>query len=221
MLIKDKNYLIFFYDIIILEVDLWKRNVLVRKHVSVDAKKVKNVLAKKRNVHVRTNNMRDKIIWILITIFVLVVVGVILMFTYKTKELESIKVMHFSYSSGYSAYSYTRYEIQKKDDGYYLDIKPYGVPEEEIQTVKVEKRTIKKILKVLNEYKVIKWDGFNKSNKYVLDGDSFPFNLITEDGINISASGYMRWPENYKEVRSELYEILNPLYEYKENRVYE
>ena len=166
--------------------------------------------------------MKDKIIWIIIAIFVLIGLGVILVFTArKTKVwgVESLKSMHFSYSNGYSAYAYTRYDLEKKEDGYYLDIKPYGVPEDDVQTVKVDDKTVKKAIEILNKYNVSKWNGFHKSDKYVLDGDSFSFSLYTEDGKDISASGYMEWPDNYSDVRQELYDLFNPLY--TGNRVYE
>lgn len=168
--------------------------------------------------------MKDKILWIIIALITLIVLGVILVFTAKkttVSSIESLKSMHLSYSNGYSAYAYTRYDLEKKDDGYYLDIKPYGVPEDDVQTVKVDKKTVKKVMDIINKYNVSKWDGFHKSDKYVLDGDSFSFSLYTEDGKNISASGYMEWPENYRNVRDEIHDILDPLYNYKDDRVYE
>lgn len=165
--------------------------------------------------------MKDKIIWILITIFVLIGLGVILVLTSRSKEISSIKSMHLSYSSGWSAYAYTRYDLEKKDNGYYVQIKPYGVPDDEVQEVRLTDKQIKDIEAILTKYKVSKWDGFNKSDKGVLDGDSFSFYLHTEDGVDVSASGYMRWPDNYREVRNELHDIFDALYKYKDDdRVY-
>lgn len=165
--------------------------------------------------------MKNKVLWIIITIFVLIGMGVILLFGTKKKEITSIKSMHLSYSNGWSAYSYTRYDLEKKDDGYYVEIKPYGYSDDEMQEVKLSKKDINKIIEVLNKYNVVKWDGFHKSDQGVLDGDSFSFSLHTEDDIDVSASGYMRWPDNYRNVRDELGEIFNPLYEYKDDNVYE
>lgn len=165
--------------------------------------------------------MKDKVIWILITIFVLLGLGVILVFTSRTKEITSIRSMHLSYSSGWSAYAYTRYDLEKKDDGYYVQIKPYGIPDDEAQEVKLTDKQIKEIETILTNYKVNKWNGFNKSDRYVMDGDSFSFYLHTEDGVDVSASGYMMWPKNYREVRNALYDIFDPLYDYKyDDRVY-
>lgn len=165
--------------------------------------------------------MKNKVLWIIITIFVLIGMGVILLFGTKKKEITSIKSMHLSYSNGWSAYSYTRYDLEKRDDGYYVEIKPYGYSDDEMQEVKLSKKDINKIIEVLNKYNVVKWNGFHKSDQGVLDGDSFSFSLHTEDDIDVSASGYMRWPDNYRNVRDELGEIFNPLYEYKDDNVYE
>jgi len=77
-----------------------------------------------------------------------------------------------------------------------------------------------KIIQTLNDNKVVKWNNFRESDKYVLDGDSFSFSLTTEEGINISASGYMRWPDNYGNVKSTLVEIFDAYYKY-DVKVYE
>jgi hypothetical protein len=71
------------------------------------------------------------------------------------------------------------------------------------------------IEKKLNEYHVSRWNGFNKNNKYVLDGDSFSFTLKYNEKDEVSAHGYMMWPNNYSEVKGYL---INTFGEYtKEN----
>ena len=164
--------------------------------------------------------MKDKILWIVIALVTLVTLGVILMFNAKPKEIESFKSMHLGYSNGWSIYANINYEVLNKDDGYYVTIKPYGVPDDEKQTVKLTDEQVKELLEILNKYEVRKWNGFHKTDRNVLDGDSFSFSLYTEDD-EISASGYMRWPKNYSEVRSALYDLFNPLYQYKDDKVYE
>ena len=175
---------------------------------------------KVKNVHV-VNNMGKKVAWIIIGILSVLVIGAIFVFGLnKPKKIESIKTLYFTYTSGYMMNAYTRYELEKREDGYYVKIKPNGIPEEEIQEAKVSDDDISKIVQTLNEYKVIKWNNFHESDKYVLDGDSFSFSLITEEGIDISASGYMRWPKNYNEVKSTLVEIFDAYYKY-DIKVYE
>lgn len=161
--------------------------------------------------------MKKKILWVLVIISTIIVLGVIIMFIFKKpKKIESITRLHFSYSNGYMANAYTTYDIELKDNKYYVVIKPYLIPEEQTFEVEIDKKTIKEIINILNKYEVSEWDGFSKSDKNVLDGDSFSFWVYLEDGTDIHASGYMMWPKNYGEVRSELDRILGPLYPAKQ-----
>ena len=56
----------------------------------------------------------------------------------------------------------------------------------------------------MTKYNVNKWDGFNKSDKNVLDGNSFSFSYSNTDNKSIEAHGYMKWPNNYREFRDEI-----------------
>ena len=164
--------------------------------------------------------MKEKILWIIIAILSIIVIGAIFMFGNKKFKIESIKSLHFSYSNGYMMYAYTTYDISLEDDTYNVAIKPYGISDEEAQKVKIDKKTINKLIDILNENDVSKWNNFHETDKYVLDGDSFSFSLTANDDIDISASGYMRWPKNYGIVESTLVEILDAYYKY-DSRVYE
>lgn len=54
-----------------------------------------------------------------------------------------------------------------------------------------------KINKVLSDNKIINWNGWHKTNSFVLDGGGFSFQLITQDDQIIAASGINITPENY------------------------
>ena len=43
-----------------------------------------------------------------------------------------------------------------------------------------------------------------KYDKDVLDGSSFNLYVKTDNDLSVEASGYMKWPKNYREVRGEL-----------------
>ena len=83
---------------------------------------------------------------------------------------------------------------------------------EDKQEVELDKKTMNKIIDILNKYDVVNWDGFNETDNNVLDGNSFHMNLTIQDNKNISASGYMMYPDNYKYVKKELDEILGGFY---------
>ena len=68
-----------------------------------------------------------------------------------------------------------------------------------------------KIIDLFNKYEVIKWDGFSGNDKGVLDGDSFSMHFTYNIEKHVSASGYMMWPNNYREVEEGLDKIFNSL----------
>ena len=134
---------------------------------------------------------------------------------YKGKDIEAeeLKYIRFSYSNGGSiANSEEIYFIEKKDDKYIASIKKQGKILDEKIDVEVDMNTIYSIVDTLNEYNVSSWDNFHESQRDVLDGESFSFELITEKD-RIGASGYMSWPENYSKVKDKLADIFHSLYE--------
>ena len=54
------------------------------------------------------------------------------------------------------------------------------------------------ILTKLNEFKIAKWDGFQKSNKYMLDGYMFLFEASVNSGSRIRAEGSNAYPKHYR-----------------------
>lgn len=61
-----------------------------------------------------------------------------------------------------------------------------------------------KVMEIISKYDVFSWDGFDKDNRWVLDGEDFIFNLALSDGTEVYATGSNKFPENYREVFSEL-----------------
>lgn len=143
---------------------------------------------------------------VLIGIILLLVLGVlfILVHNKKVKEkIESISSFSFFYTNGYAINSDIRYEIDCKKECIAI-IKQYGKDEDEKVEAKIDDETLNKIVEVLNRFDVLKWDRFSKSDKNVLDGDSFSMHFTYNDGKRVSANGYMVWPANYRNVRDEL-----------------
>ncbi len=161
-------------------------------------------------------------LWLTILILIIIGIGIGIIIKVEIKnpiKIESIKSLHFKYSNGNSVNSSTSYDIRLKKDKYYVSIKPYLIPDHETFEGEINKKYINEIIKVLNKYEVNKWDGFNKVAEKILDGESFSFSLSTEDGLNINASGYMKWPKNYSKVKTELDKIIGELYPYKQNNI--
>lgn len=55
------------------------------------------------------------------------------------------------------------------------------------------------------------WNGFNKTNINVLDGDGFSLNIIFADGEHLTASGSNCAPEGYRNFKAQLDNVFAPL----------
>ena len=158
--------------------------------------------------------MKKKVLFIILIILLAIVIGVIVMFGIKKpKKIETIKYLNFGYSTGTMMNAYVSYNIEYKENEYKVSIKPNMVSDEDKKIIIMTKKDVKRIIDILNKYTVYKWDGFRKSDHNVLDGDSFNLTVRYNDDKSISASGYMMWPKNYREVQGELDSIFMKYYE--------
>lgn len=158
--------------------------------------------------------MKTKYIVLIISgvlLLLLILLILVLLLLPKDKKIENITHLRFSYTTGYHMNASVLYEIDSIDDKYILKVKPTDIPEEETKEYILSKEKVLEIENKLNEYHVSRWNNFHKNNQYVLDGDSFSINIKSND-LEISASGYMMWPNNYREVRSYLDTQLGSLY---------
>ncbi len=127
-------------------------------------------------------------------------------------NISNIKHFSFSYTVGYAMNARVRYEIDYDNNEYKTSIIPNGIPDEDKLEIIINKEVIDRIEQVLNKYNISKWNGFDKVDKNVLDGDSFSLYLRMQNDKTIEASGYMKWPEDYGKVRSELDSIFMEIY---------
>ena len=158
--------------------------------------------------------MKTKYIVLIISgvlLLLLILLILVLLLLPKDKKIENVTHLRFSYTTGYHMNASASYEIDLIDDKYILKVKPTDLPEESAKEIELNKKQVLEIENKLNEYHVSRWNNFHKNNQYVLDGDSFSINIKSND-LEISASGYMMWPNNYREVRSYLDTTLGSLY---------
>lgn len=155
---------------------------------------------------------------LLTVISVIIILLIIILINKKSSDKEEqlkikdIRNFELFYTEGYEINSNVRYIIECETICV-AKIKEYGSNEEEIKTYDIDDMLINNIIEIFNKYDVIKWDGFNKNNQNVLDGDLFSFTLKTKDNIKVEASGYMMWPNNYIDVKEGIKKIFNTLIE--------
>ena len=147
---------------------------------------------------------------IIILVLIVIIIILSILFFLPKKKISSIKRLYFTYTNGYAMNSYVIYELNC-DDKCTVKIKPLGEDEENTKEYNVSKKDLERIEKVLKDNNVEKWNGFNKNDKNVLDGDSFSMSITTREGEEIDAHGYMKWPTNYGEVKTELDKIFEDI----------
>lgn len=139
------------------------------------------------------------IIGLVITIFLSMFISSMPYF-YDGEGIYQINKLEYTYTSGYAINSDTLYIIDCEDDCK-LIIKEYGKNENELITIKLTDKDMDRFESMLNKYHILSWKGFSKSDKNVLDGDSFSFRLRYNDDEKLSASGYMKYPDHYRDFK--------------------
>lgn len=131
------------------------------------------------------------------------------------KEIKDIVKLEYSYTSGMAIDDYARYTVECVDINCTYTIKPSGKKKEEEKVIKFDNGLIKLVEEMLTKYDVYSWDGFDKNDSNVLDGNSFSLSIKLKNGDTISARGYMMWPDHYDIVSNELDDFFLSIYEGK------
>jgi len=158
--------------------------------------------------------MKPKYIVLIILLVVVLLITTVLLCTKLLKKIEikNTKSFSFSYTTGYTINSSVVYTLNKDRDKITVSIKPDGISEEEKLETIVDSSFLSDLENILNEYNVGSWNGFDKNDKYVLDGNSFSLSIRMEDDKSVSAHGYMRWPNNYANVKEKLNNLFMKVY---------
>lgn len=167
--------------------------------------------------------MKNKVFAIIVLILLIIVLTSVIIFYLTRKRIEltkdNINHIHFSYSTGNMMYANVSYDIDLEKDGYIATIKPNGVSDEAAKKVNLDEKTMEDLVDKLNKYNITTWNVFKKSDKNVLDGNSFSLSIKTKNDEWIEASGYMMWPKNYSEVKGVFDSMIGDLYKVKEFNV--
>ena len=120
------------------------------------------------------------------------------------KPVKDIISFDLRYTYNNSKDGFVEYIILKGDNEYGASVKLRDESAEERREFSVSRENVLRLEEIINRYKVGRWDGFHRSNKRVLDGNSFSLSIKTESGVTVSANGYMSYPSKYKEFRREI-----------------
>lgn len=151
------------------------------------------------------------IIGVIVTIFLSVFITNMPYF-YDGEGIYQINKLEYSYTSGYGINEDVSYKIDC-DNECILIYKEYGKDENDAITIKLNDKDMDKFENMLNKYHILSWKGFSKSDKNVLDGNSFSFRLRYNDDEKLSASGYMMYPDHYRDFKEKFENYINDIKE--------
>ncbi len=149
------------------------------------------------------------------TVKIIIIMGAVLMISLLGGCRGNVKVsgitsFSYRYTAGNMVNADVYYGLEYRNGTYTATVKPNGTPEEDAESFKVDKMFEENLRAILEKYKVSKWNGFNKTNKMVLDGNSFYLDIYMEEG-EISAHGYMSWPDGYADFKEEIINLFESI----------
>lgn len=109
------------------------------------------------------------------------------------------------------------YELVRTDDGYTLSQYSgfFNMDDEDskeenlINRVTLGQQEYQKMIELLNECNFGSWNGFDRANRHVLDGEMFTLKATVNGSQRIYASGSNAFPKHYREFYSALTEMLS------------
>ncbi len=75
----------------------------------------------------------------------------------------------------------------------------------------IQEPVLEQLSALAAQYRLDRWNGFDKNKKNVRDGSSFTLNIELADGSTISAHGNNTFPENYSDVHSSVWSLYQDL----------
>ena len=120
-------------------------------------------------------------------------------------------ITSFSFSRSYGLGGAVGYTITLKDGKKSsLKYEYYGYDSNEDNNFEkdIDAKYLDELADIIKEKKVVKWDGFDESKDGVLDGSGFSLKVKYDDGKEINAYGYMKYPDNYQEVMESFDKVL-------------
>lgn len=121
-------------------------------------------------------------------------------------EIETGRKLSTFSAYRYGEISYDSYSIFLDEDGYQISVN-------DEESLPIDEETVQMLVEVIEEYNVSSWDGFDKTNENVLDGEGFSLEIGFTDGTSVKALGDNAFPEQYADAMGEMWDILTNITE--------
>lgn len=117
----------------------------------------------------------------------------------------SLSEFSFSHSGSSTGEIYS-FDVHREGDRLLIDLDLYCVYQN--ADIELSARECEALEKLVDDYELIKWDGFDGRDDYVLDGSSFSLAIKLRDGTGAQAQGNNSFPEGYAQAETAVNEFL-------------
>ena len=130
-----------------------------------------------------------------------------------TKPTDShIRSFRYSYDGTIGANSFS-YEIICDSTGNTLSVEMMEHADYGTMKTAVSDEFMENLRLLCYKHNVMRWDGYDKFNKYVCDGSGFSLSVGYEDGSRMSAHGMNMVPDGYRNFENEMAALFAPVVE--------
>lgn len=124
---------------------------------------------------------------------------------------EPMEIILFSFThTGMSTEQCFLYSAEQTEDGIRLYTEELFAGGLIVDTI-VDEPVLEQLGEIAGKYRLDRWDGFDKNNKHVMDGNNFSLSVTLADGKTISAHGSNSFPEGYGDAKQEICELFEDL----------
>lgn len=124
---------------------------------------------------------------------------------------EPMEITSFSFThTGMSTEQCFLYSAEQTEDGIRLYTEELFSGGLIVDTI-VDEPVLEQLGEIAGKYCLDRWDGFDKNNKHVMDGNNFSLSVTLADGKTISARGSNSFPDGYGDAKQEICELFEYL----------
>lgn len=123
-----------------------------------------------------------------------------------------VDTFSYSYYGSIGGDSYS-YSVTAEDGKHVFVYESMLYPDYGEMTTEVDDGFLDRLYQLYKDCRLAAWDGFDKNNEYVLDGDGFSLQITFKDGTELSARGTNAYPEGYSYFRQALETAVSPVRE--------
>lgn len=126
-------------------------------------------------------------------------------------EGEPMEITSFSFThTGMSTEECFQYEVEETENGIILHTEELFSGGFVLDTL-IEEPILEQLGEITGRYRMDLWNGFEESNRHVMDGSNFSLSIMLKDGTSISARGNNRFPTGYQNAESEIVTLFEDL----------